>query len=65
MADIHAQMAEKTTRDRKAAIQKHNDKTHVCSPNFQVGDYVLLAEHRKSGSSKLQVNGRARAASRV
>jgi hypothetical protein len=25
------------------------------SPNFQVGDYVLVAEHRKSGVSKLQV----------
>jgi Chromo (CHRromatin Organisation MOdifier) domain len=27
----------------------------VRSPNFQVGDYVLVAEHRKSGVSKLQV----------
>jgi hypothetical protein len=48
MTEIHAQVAEKATR-RKAAIQKHNDKTHVRSPNFQVGDYVLVAEHRKSG----------------
>jgi hypothetical protein len=55
MTEIHAQVAEKATRDRKAAIQKHNDKTHVRSPNFQVGDYVLVAEHRKSGVSKLQV----------
>jgi hypothetical protein len=55
MTEIHAQVAEKDTRDRKAAIQKHNDKTHVRSPNFQVGDYVLVAEHRKSGVSKLQV----------
>jgi Chromo (CHRromatin Organisation MOdifier) domain len=54
--EIHAQVAEKATRDRKAAIQKHNDKkTHVRSPNFQVGDYALVAEHRKSGVSKLQV----------
>jgi hypothetical protein len=45
MAVLHAQVAEKTTRDRKAAIQKHNDKTHVRSPNFQVGDIVLVAEH--------------------
>jgi hypothetical protein len=28
---------------------------HVRSPNFQVGDYVLVAEHRKSGVSKFQV----------
>jgi hypothetical protein len=55
MTEIQAQMAEKATRDRKDAIQKHNDKTHVRSPNFQVGDYVLVAEHRKSGVSKFQV----------
>jgi Chromo (CHRromatin Organisation MOdifier) domain len=55
MTEIHAQVAEKATRDRKAAIQKHNDKPHVQSPNFQVGDYVLVAKHRKSGVSKLQV----------
>jgi Chromo (CHRromatin Organisation MOdifier) domain len=53
--EIHAQVAEKATRDRKAAIQKHNDKTHVRSPNFQVGDYMLVAEQRESGVSKLQV----------
>jgi hypothetical protein len=55
MTEIHAQVAEKATRDHKAAIQKRNDKTHVRSPNFQVGDYVLVAEHPKSGVSKLQV----------
>jgi hypothetical protein len=55
MTEIHAQVAEKATRDRKAASQKHNDKTHVQSPSFQVGDYVLVAKHRNSGVSKLQV----------
>jgi hypothetical protein len=55
MTEIHVLVAEKATRDCKAAIKKHNDKTHVRSPNFQVGDYVLVAEHRKSGTSKLQV----------
>jgi hypothetical protein len=55
MTEIHAQVAEKVTRDRKAAVQKHNDKTHVRSPNFQVRDYVLVAEHRKSGASKFQI----------
>jgi Chromo (CHRromatin Organisation MOdifier) domain len=55
MTEIHAQVAEKATRDRKAAIQKHNNKTHVRSPNFKVGDYVLVAEHRLNGVSKLQV----------
>jgi ribosomal protein S17 len=56
MTEIHALVAEKATRDRKAAIQNHKEKTHVRSPNFQVGDYVLVAEHRKSSLSKLQVN---------
>jgi Chromo (CHRromatin Organisation MOdifier) domain len=55
MTEIHTQVAEIATRDRKAAIEKHNDKTHVRSLNFQVGDYVLVAEHSKSGVSMLQV----------
>jgi hypothetical protein len=55
MTEIHAQVAENAPRNRKAAIQKHNDKTHMRSPNFQVRYYVLVAEHRKSGTSKLQV----------
>jgi hypothetical protein len=55
MIEIHAHVAEKATRDRKAAIQKHNDKTHVLLPNFQVGDNVLVVEQRRSGVSKLQV----------
>jgi hypothetical protein len=55
MTEIHAQVAEKATRDRKAAIEMYNGRTHVRSPNFQVRDFVLVAEHRKSGTSKLQV----------
>jgi hypothetical protein len=55
MTEILAQVAEKATRDRKAAFQKHNYKTHVRSPNFQVGDYLLVAEHRTSGVSNFQV----------
>jgi hypothetical protein len=56
MTEIHAQVAEKATRDRKAAIRKQIHKTHVRSPNFHVRDSVLVAEHRKSGMSKLQIN---------
>jgi Chromo (CHRromatin Organisation MOdifier) domain len=55
MTKIHAQVAEKATRDRKAAVQKRKDKTSVLSPNFQVRNNVLVVEHRKSGTSKLQV----------
>jgi hypothetical protein len=65
MTEIHAQVAEKATRDRRAAIQKHNDKTQVLSPKFHVGDYVLVAEHRKCGVFKYRLSRRARAASRV
>jgi hypothetical protein len=55
MTEIHAQLAEKSMRDLKAAIQKHNDKMHVWSPNFQVKDYVLVAKQRKSRVFKFQV----------
>jgi hypothetical protein len=55
MTEIHAQVVEKATRDRKAAVQKHNDKTHMRSPNFQLGDYMLVAKQRTSGVFKLQV----------
>jgi hypothetical protein len=55
MTEIHTQVAERSTRNRKAGIQKHNDKTHVRSPNFQVGDYMLFTKHRRIGVSKLQV----------
>jgi hypothetical protein len=34
MMKIHAQVEKRATRDRKASIQKHNDKTHVRSPNI-------------------------------
>jgi hypothetical protein len=37
MTEIHAQVAEKAMRDCKAAIQKHNDKTHVRSPKLSSG----------------------------
>jgi hypothetical protein len=53
MTEIHAQVAEKTTLDRKPAIQKLNDKTHVRTPNFQVRDYSLITKHIKNGTSKL------------
>jgi ribosomal protein S17 len=39
----------------RLVFQKHNNKTHVRSPNFQVGDYVLVAEQRKRCVSKLHV----------
>jgi hypothetical protein len=64
MTEIHAQVAEKATRDRKASIQKHNDKMHVRSPNFQVGDYVLVASTARAVRLSFRLSGRARAAPR-
>jgi hypothetical protein len=55
MTEIHAQVAEKATRDHRAATQNHNDIAHVRLPNIQVGDYVPVTEHTKSGMSKLKV----------
>jgi hypothetical protein len=55
MREIHAQVAEKFSHVLKATIQKRNHKTHVRSPEFQVADYPLVAEHRKSDMSKLHV----------
>jgi hypothetical protein len=46
----HVQVAERATRDRKYAVQKHIDKDARA-----VADYVLVAEHRNSSTSKLQV----------
>jgi hypothetical protein len=65
MTEIQSQKAEKAALDRKAAIQKHKDKTHVRPPNFQVGYYVLVAEQRKSVCPSCRSSGRARAATRV
>jgi hypothetical protein len=54
MAEIYAQVAEKDTRDRKASIQKHNDKTHVRSRNTA-----------RAVCPSCRSSGMARAASRV
>jgi hypothetical protein len=63
MTENHEQMADEATRDCKAAFQKHNDMTHVQSPNFQVGvfqDKVLnvtveLAQNVENNNNLLNV----------
>jgi hypothetical protein len=65
MTEIHAQVAEKYTRDRKAAIQKCNDKTHVRSPNLSRGDYMLSRNTAREVCPSCRSSGRVRAASRV
>jgi uncharacterized protein YhfF len=55
MAEIHTQVVAQSTKTRTRAIDAHNRKTHVQAPNFEVGDYVLVADPIKQGRSKLQV----------
>jgi Integrase zinc binding domain len=64
-SEIRAQVAEKAKRYCKESIQKPNDKTHVRSPNFQVGDYVLVEQHRKRVRPSCRLSGGVRPASRV
>jgi hypothetical protein len=65
MTEIHAQVAEKATRDRKAAIKKHNDKTHVRSPNSKWATTCLSRNTAGAVCPSCRSSGRARAASRV
>jgi hypothetical protein len=53
--EINLQLTAKATHDHKAAIQENNKKMHVLSPNFQVQNYVLVADYRASGTPKLQL----------
>jgi hypothetical protein len=46
-------VVEKAMRYRKDFMQKNNGKIYVRSQNFQVSDYVLVAEHRQSSLPKL------------
>jgi Chromo (CHRromatin Organisation MOdifier) domain len=55
MAEIHRQVAIKSTKSRLQAIDQLNEHTHVHTPNFAVGDFVLVADPVKQGKSKLQV----------
>jgi Chromo (CHRromatin Organisation MOdifier) domain len=54
MTEIHAQVAEKATRDRKAAIQKHNDKTHVQSPTSKWATTCLSKELKAAHAARLR-----------
>jgi hypothetical protein len=55
MAEIYTQVVAQSTKTRTRAIDAHNRKTHVQAPNFEVGDYVLVADPLKQGRAKLQV----------
>jgi hypothetical protein len=67
MAEVHMQVAERSTKGRLQAINRHNKQTHEHSPTFVVSDYGLVTNAVKRGVSKLQVvwNGPHRIASVV
>ena len=47
--------AERRTKKREAAIRRHNKKTFIQPVNFEIGDFVLVAQKDSSEGPKLQV----------
>ena len=58
MDGIHKEVAERRTRHRDRAVQRHNAKTHVRPINFDVGDFVLVAKRVQNDGHKLRVTWR-------
>ena len=55
LAEMHRDVAQSRTRARKAAVKRHNERTHVQPVNFEVGDYVLVAHRTNNRGPKLNV----------
>lgn len=51
--DMHRDVKETRTRIRERAIKAHNDKTHVHTAQFDIGDFVLVAKESSTKGSKL------------
>lgn len=49
MEDMHRSSAETISRKRATSVREHNRKTNIVSPNFNIGDLVLVRSARKSG----------------
>jgi hypothetical protein len=41
---LHKEVTDKVSRQRRRQMEAHNANTHLVQPNFYVGDYVLRAE---------------------
>lgn len=55
---IHKDVSQSRSRKRQAAINFHNEKTHVQDINFEVGDYVLVAKRLSNADNKPRVKWR-------
>ena len=53
--DMHRAVAQIRSRNRKAQVARHNAKTNVKPVNFEVGDFVLVADALNRAGRKLQV----------
>lgn len=44
---LHKEVTDKVSRQRRKQMEAHNANTHLVQPNFSPGDYVLRAEPKK------------------
>jgi hypothetical protein len=44
---LHKEVTDKVSRQRRKHMEAHNANTHLVQPNFCVGDYVLRAEPKR------------------
>lgn len=58
MENIHREVAGARSRKRVTAIRSINEKKHVKEINFDVGDYVLVAQRDAVKQHKLRVRWR-------
>ena len=51
--EIHREVADRKTKQREAAIRRHNAKTNVRQATFTIGDYILVARRIDHDGHKL------------
>lgn len=56
--EIHKDVSHNGCRKLQATLKAHNANTHVQDVNFEVGDYVLVAQRLSSIGHKLRVKRR-------
>jgi hypothetical protein len=44
---LHKEVTDKVSRQRRKQMEAHNASTHLVPPNFFPGDYVLRAEPKR------------------
>ncbi len=47
---LHQECSDVSTQRRQQARDRHNRKRHVKRPNFEIGDYVLVANLLRNGN---------------